>query len=195
MAKVYLSSTYADLSEARETVYRALRRLGHDVIAMENYVATDERPVDKCLADVRESDIYVGLIAWRYGYVPPNMESSITELEFHEAARLEKPCLLFLIDEGAPWPRKSMDRDSQRIEALREEMTRDYMISYFRTIEELAALVNTAVANVLSKGRPSFGLLQIADIVISGHKSVNPTIDIKLFNPSDTVIFLASVEL
>ena len=54
MATIYLSSTYEDLTEHREAVYRALRRLGHDVRAMEDYVATDQRPVDKCLADVAE---------------------------------------------------------------------------------------------------------------------------------------------
>ena len=70
MAKIYLSSTYADLVDHRKAVYDILRKVGHDVIAMEDYVATDERPAAKCLADVASSDVYVGLIAWRYGYVP-----------------------------------------------------------------------------------------------------------------------------
>ena len=38
MAKIYLSSTYSDLKEHREAVYRALRKMRHDVIAMEDYV-------------------------------------------------------------------------------------------------------------------------------------------------------------
>ena len=57
---------------------------------MEDYVATDERPVDKCLKDVAKADIYVGIFAFRYGYVPPADHSnpkglSITELEFRQA--------------------------------------------------------------------------------------------------------------
>jgi Domain of unknown function (DUF4062) len=71
MAKIYVSSTYADLKDYRETVYRTLRQMGHGVIAMEDYVATDQRPVVKCLADVAGCDLYPGLFAWRYGYVPP----------------------------------------------------------------------------------------------------------------------------
>jgi Domain of unknown function (DUF4062) len=39
---------------------------------MEDYVATDERPVEKCLNDVDQSDIYIGIFAFRYGYVPPS---------------------------------------------------------------------------------------------------------------------------
>ena len=70
MAKIYLSATYNDLKAYRDAVYRILRMLRHDVIAMEDYVATDAYPLHKCLADVAGSDLYVGLVGWRYGYVP-----------------------------------------------------------------------------------------------------------------------------
>ena len=52
MAKIYISSTYNDLIDYRDTVYKSLRKMGHDVIAMEDYIASDDRPADKCLADV-----------------------------------------------------------------------------------------------------------------------------------------------
>jgi hypothetical protein len=194
-AKIYLSSTYNDLLKAREAVYRALRRLGHDVIAMEDYVATDERPVDKCLGDVGNSDIYLGIIAWRYGYIPSHQISSITELEFREAVRLDKPCLLFLLDEEAPWPRALIDRDAQPIDAIREEMKRNYTVSFFRTDDELASLASAAVTNLLRRETEfsSISTLQIADLVISEPKSPHPVIDIKLFNPSSTVAFLTDI--
>ena len=41
----------------------------HDVIAMEDYVARDDRPAAQCLRDVARSDLYVGLFAWRYGFI------------------------------------------------------------------------------------------------------------------------------
>jgi hypothetical protein len=82
MARIYISSTYRDLTDYRDVVYRTLRQLQHDVIAMEDYVATDARPLDKCLQDVAECDLYVGIFAFSYGYVPDygNPEhKSITE--------------------------------------------------------------------------------------------------------------------
>ena len=69
-ARIYISSTFSDLQAHREKVYRVLRQLGHDVIAMEDYVAADQRPLAKCLADVAACDLYVGIFAHRYGYVP-----------------------------------------------------------------------------------------------------------------------------
>ncbi|HSL05741.1 MAG TPA: DUF4062 domain-containing protein, partial [Nitrospiraceae bacterium] len=76
MATIYLSSTFEDLKDYRRVVFDALRKSGHQVIAMEDYVASDQRPVDKCLKDVEKSDIYVGLFAFRYGYVPPSQHNN-----------------------------------------------------------------------------------------------------------------------
>src|ERR1044071_7013147 len=98
MAKIYISSTYSDLKEYRDLVYRTLRQMRHDVIAMEDYVATDQRPLAKCLADVADCDMYIGIIAWRYGYIPAKdnpEKTSITELEFRHAVQNHKPCLIF----------------------------------------------------------------------------------------------------
>jgi hypothetical protein len=146
MSKIYISSTYQDLRSAREAVYKVLRKLGHDVISMEDYVACDERPLGKCLADVSQCDIYVGIIAWRYGYIPPSQSSSITELEFRMAQSKKICCLLFLLDESAPWPRNEMDKDTTRIEAFRSELMTDFLVSTFTTSEELGSLVSVAVA-------------------------------------------------
>ena len=110
--KIYLSSTFEDLKDYRRRVYEQLRTLRHDVIAMEDYVAADERPLDKCLRDVRDSDVYIGLFAWRYGYVPRAgnpQRRSVTELEYLEAKKHKKPCLIFLTDNRAPWPPDQMD--------------------------------------------------------------------------------------
>ena len=109
MATIYLSSTYEDLKNYRGVVFEALRKSGYHVIAMEDYVATDQRPVEKCLMDVEKADIYVGLFAFRYGYVPPPAHNnpdrlSITELEFRHAEKLKKPCLTFIAKEDAGIP-------------------------------------------------------------------------------------------
>src|SRR5215467_9421592 len=111
MATIYLSSTYEDLKDHRRVVFEALRKSGYEVIAMEEYVATDKRPVKKCLDDVAKADIYVGLFGFRYGYVPPPEHEnpdrlSNTELEFRHAERSGKPCLVFAASEDAPWPMK-----------------------------------------------------------------------------------------
>src|SRR5512143_3882901 len=108
MARIYVSSTFSDLEEYRKEVSLALRRLGHEDVAMEYYVAEDKRPLDRCLSDVASCAVYVGIFAWRYGYVPQknNPEGrSITELEYRKAQEERKPCLIFLLSDQAPWPK------------------------------------------------------------------------------------------
>jgi hypothetical protein len=158
--KVYVSSTFADLEQYREAVYKILRKSRHDVIAMEDYVAGDVRPLDRCLQDVADSDVYVGIFAWRYGFVPKKDnpdKRSITELEFRKAIELGKDVLIFLLREDAPWTPDFMDshtgdgEDGIRIRALRDELNNSYMRSEFSRPDELAALVSAAVGLVVTK--------------------------------------------
>jgi hypothetical protein len=90
MAHVYVSSTFKDLEECREKVRIVLKRMGHEDIAMEYYVAEDKRPLEKCLEDVASCDLYIGIFAWRYGYVPEGYDKSITELEYRKAVETKK---------------------------------------------------------------------------------------------------------
>src|SRR5215469_6149763 len=107
MTKIYVSSTYGDLIEYRDTVVRALRKLEDvEIRAMEDYVARDERPLDKCLRDVGWCDVYIGIFAHHYGYIPPGdnpQKKSITELEYRQAVTAGKYKLLFLLDDQAVW--------------------------------------------------------------------------------------------
>jgi hypothetical protein len=154
VAKIYISATYSDLKAYRDAVYRILRMLRHDVISMEDYVATDQYPLHRCLGDVSSCDAYVGLIGWRYGYIPDREnpeKKSITELEYCKAVEASIPRLLFLVDNDAPWPDASKDAftgeadGGVRIAALRSEMQRDVLISFFKTPDQLAGLVSVAV--------------------------------------------------
>jgi hypothetical protein len=155
---VYLSSTYADLVDHRQHAYRALRRLGLNVVAMEDYVAADNRPADQCLADVAAADLYIGLFAFRYGYVPEDgnpEKRSITEMEFRHAVDCNKPRLIFRVPDDALWRQDHTDSQHKegdhgaRIRALREELGRERLLSAFTTPQELGEVVTAAAARWL----------------------------------------------
>ena len=152
MAKVYVSSTFLDLEECRGAVRQALQELGQDDVAMETYVAEPQRPLEKCLADVVACDLYVGVFAWRYGYIPPGHYKSISELEYRTAVKHGKDRLIFLLREDAPWPPQFVDKgaDAERIGALRAELGQEHLCSFFSTADELGRLVTAAVANRLT---------------------------------------------
>lgn len=164
MSTVYLSATHKDLKLHRNAVYRILRLLRHDVVSMEDYVATDDYPLHKCLADVAGCDVYVGVIGWRYGYIPESDNpdgKSITELEYGQAGASGKPRLLFVADPAADWPDKFKDSltgegdAGARIARFRSELETAKLVSYFRSPDHLAGLVSVAVTQCLAENLPT----------------------------------------
>lgn len=159
MASVYISSTFSDLKQCRKAVYDALRRLGHDVISMEDYNAAPRRPLDVCLRDVARCELYVGIFAWRYGFVPDSADparpdasnadgKSITELEYLHAVANRKDCLIFLLHPDAPWPVSQVEEGdgAKRIRALRAKLGNDHTVAFFNDASDLEAKASTAVA-------------------------------------------------
>lgn len=82
-----------------------------------------------CLSDVAACDLYIGIFAWRYGYIPPGEDRSITELEYRHAVKLGKPKLIFLLDEETLWPVSQVEQEAggQRLRALREELAEELL--------------------------------------------------------------------
>ena len=149
MAKVYVSSTFLDLQDYREQVEKVIRRMGHTDVAMEYYVAEDQRPVDRCFSDVKECDLYIGIFAWRYGWIPTKKNKkkiSITEMEYRQAQKSKKPCLIFLLDGRAAWPPDFIDDDKTQIKKLRNELSESHGTGPgFKSLEELRSLVTEAI--------------------------------------------------
>lgn len=159
--KIYMSSTYQDLVDHRTAVDRTLRRMGHDVIGMEQYVAEGNKPLERCLADVRLADLYVVMVGWRYGYIPldqpPPGKLSITELEYNEAVAAGKTILAFLLHPETPWPTSRVDamstelqpgetRPGSNIARFRSLLGTEYLAGMFRTPDDVASQVAAAVA-------------------------------------------------
>lgn len=164
MYQVYISSTYQDLQDIREIAAKAVRHLQCRAVAMEDYLASDERPLDRCLADVRASNVYVGLFAWRYGFIPPSHDRSITQLEYEEAGRVGIPRLIFLVDEAADWSDASRDADSAAISQLRTALQQRHLVSTFRNGDELDARLTAALSLELQK-RGGSGKVDIPELL------------------------------
>jgi serine/threonine-protein kinase len=158
MAKIYISSTYEDLKDEREAAAKAVRRLGHQPVYMEDYVAGPQRPVEKCLQDVRTCDAYVGIFALRYGFIPDGYDKSITHLEYEAAKKNGIPCLLFLLDDNAKWLIKYVSTGEERNKAdqLRSELKKERTVSFFKNADELSGLVSVAVSGLILIWERSF---------------------------------------
>jgi tetratricopeptide (TPR) repeat protein len=100
-----ISSTARDLPEHREEAMDACLRQGMFPVMMEHLPASDEEAISASLKMVDEADIYVLILAHRYGYVPDSNNPtriSVTEHEYNRAVERKIPILTFAMHEDHP---------------------------------------------------------------------------------------------
>src|SRR5271166_76154 len=97
MAKVYVSSTVADLEAERRVVMEWLVAAGHQPV--HSYRPDSKTVRESCLADIDACDLYVLILGHRYGFQPEEdnpKKLSITHLEFRRAGRSRIPRIALL---------------------------------------------------------------------------------------------------
>jgi Domain of unknown function (DUF4062) len=96
---VFVSSTFVDLQTHRKAVWDTLADFDVTIRGMEQFGARTETPLQTCLVEVDQSDIYVGIIAFRLGSIEPGSGKSYTQLEYERALSLSKEIFIYLVDE------------------------------------------------------------------------------------------------
>jgi formylglycine-generating enzyme required for sulfatase activity len=111
--RVFISSTYLDNKERRELVRKAVEMAGMVAVGMETFPATDRPTVEECKRRAADCDVFVGIVAHRYGWEPEaqeaGQEKSITWLEYEAAREAKLSCLMFQIDRDLPDSKLEMD--------------------------------------------------------------------------------------
>ncbi len=115
--KVFISSTYMDNAERRRVVEDAVLRAGMQPVGMERFNPSYRPTVEECKRLARECDVYVGIVAHRYGWGPDGREISITEIEYDAAKGEGRDRYMLEIDLQLPvHPDKDFDEGPERWE-------------------------------------------------------------------------------
>ena len=138
-----VSSTALDLPGHREQVKDACLRMGMFPAMMEQLPAADADAIAESRRLVDEADVYVGVFAFRYGYVPEGSDISITEMEYNRAVERGIPRLIFLMrDDYLVRPSDVEKGDSARkLDALKERLKKERVVNPFGSPEDLRGLV------------------------------------------------------
>jgi hypothetical protein len=158
--RLFLSSTFEDLRDGRARIARLLSVLPVDLIQMELFGSDESQPVEYVLQRVRESQIFVGVYAERYGSLDPTTGLSITELEYREAAQLLKQgalagLLVYILDSKANWPVHWVERKPEQVARLakfKETLKANHLATFFDNLDDLALSVLRDVLRKLGVG-------------------------------------------
>jgi len=145
--KVFVSSTYEDLKDFREAVKNAVIAKQHLPIMMETLIPEGENPPkEECLQSVDECDIFIGIYAYRYGFIPEGDKISITEQEYNKAEEENKKryCFVLHTDLEKEWPAEFKD-DSQQLKEFRAKILKENYVKFFKNPDELKYLVTQAL--------------------------------------------------
>lgn len=160
---VAVSSTFTDLKEHRAALIKTIKSHGLTDVAMENDSAKFMDVIDSSLQMVRDGSAYIGVIGKKYGQIPkspvknPN-DLSITELEFNEALRLNRPMLLFIMGtkhliqeqdiETVASKRKKLKAFIQRAKNMAPDSEVHRVYAIFESLEEFKDRIAPSIADV-----------------------------------------------
>jgi tetratricopeptide (TPR) repeat protein len=137
--RVFISSTSGALKPYRLAAAEVCHRLGLTPVHMEEFDPQRPTPEHVCRSALKSCDVYVLLLAHRYGARPPGQQLSYTELEYHwAAARPDMPMLAFVVDPAFPWPPPDIAQGTDA-EALTQFKTQVLTNHVIRPLTELAA--------------------------------------------------------
>jgi len=163
MLRIFLSSTSVDLKAYRAAVRRVIETFDEHPVVMDDFGAHDGDATSVSLEKLRSCDLYVLLLAWRYGTIPTNETLSVTHQEYRAARDAGMPLLVFLADEAterddgpdALFP--AAVRDTEHIAQVREfraEVGGDRVAAFFTTPESVALAVAAALHQLIPTLKP-----------------------------------------
>lgn len=141
--KVMISSTARDLPLHRRETMDACLSQGMFPIMMEHLPAEHADALAASLRMVDDCDIYLGIIAFRYGYIPNGYDLSITEMEYRRAAERGIPCLIFMMADShaaiTQDQKVESDLAAQQLAAFKDHLQQTYIVKFFTSPEDLRA--------------------------------------------------------
>jgi len=156
--KVMISSTARDLPEHRKGVMDACQRQGMFPTMMEHLPASDADAIQESLRMVDEANIYLGVFAHRYGYVPKGYDISITEMEYDRAVERGIPRLIFVMHDEHPVKASDVEtgEGAIKLKKFKERVTSERVVNFFKSSAELRANVIDSLSHFRERKETEF---------------------------------------
>lgn len=137
MTNIFISSTYIDCIEYRNAAIEAIHTFNDNnisIIGMELFGSRKETTLEVCINEVKKADIYILIIAHRYGSIDKESQKSYTQLEYEEAAKKDIPILVYFLDNNVPILPDMIDknRNYNRLKKFKKHLANKHTYQTFR---------------------------------------------------------------
>ncbi len=156
--QIFISSTFEDLKDERQSVLKAILELNHMPAGMELFPASDEEAWSLIKDVIDASDYYVLIIGGRYGSLD-EQGIGFTENEYDYAVSTDKPVVAFLHKNPNNLPREKTETDVDawnRLVEFRAKVEKKHTCIYWKNAEELKSKVIVSLTSIF-KRKPRAG--------------------------------------
>ncbi len=187
--QVFISSTYEDLKEERQSAVSATLKAGHIPAGMELFTSGDRSQMETIKKWIDESDVYMLILGGRYGSIEPISGISYTELEYDYALEQDKSLFSVVITEDAletnvkAFGSKVMEKDNPKQLKLFREKVLSNISSFFDDSKDIKLCVYESLSD-FSLNRDLMGWVSASEIT-----NVQPLIDeVSKLNKENTIL-------
>ncbi|HCT94202.1 MAG: hypothetical protein A2X19_08900 [Bacteroidetes bacterium GWE2_39_28] len=137
--KIFISSTYLDLVEYRQGVWKLLNQYNVKILGMESFGARKSNVLETCVNEVKRSDIFLCIIGMKYGSIEESSTKSYTQLEYEKALECNLDILVYMIDEnkGCVYPKNvDIGEKGESLRKFKEEIIRHHTPGYYKSVKD-----------------------------------------------------------
>src|SRR5262245_24069295 len=163
---MFISSTINDLREYRDAAVDLVRKLGHQPIRMEDLEAVAEDALSVALKQIDIVDLFIVIVARRYGRTIEDTGASMVETEFEHALHASKPILAFRLDDSAQWPTDHIESEP-RLQRFRDRLTRGRIVSFFSSLSDFTTKLDIALRGWDAARRQSTSEVTLDDLPLA----------------------------
>lgn len=172
--QVFVSSTYEDLKDERKEITQAILESNCFPAGMELFPASNKKQWDVIKRVIDESDIYLVIVAGRYGSTTKDEDGrtiSYTEMEFNYAKQQNKPIIALVRDTIDDLPKSKCEHSAKGdklLKAFRNSVRDGRTIKYWHNPGELKACALISLSNLmkdLSKENETLGWIKVTEVM------------------------------
>lgn len=166
---IFISSTYIDCINYRKAAVDAINSLQSEdlnVLGMELFGARKKTTLEVCLEEVSKADIYILIVAHRYGTIDESTQKSYTQLEYEKIVKKDIPILVYFLDESVPVMPCWVDKDFKytKLSEFKSELGKRHTFQTFLDADDLRYKIVSDLSRELNLDYKSDVCLSSKDI-------------------------------